>query len=363
MKTLLLGDFSPTDVTDPLFKEKKIDTLFTDTLSLFEGNDINMVNFECAITEPTGLIDKFGPGLHCCEEVAEVLKEVGVKYCAISNNHVFDFGKKGFYNTIRVLEKNGMTLTGYGENELDSRRDLVVEQEGERVAFVNVCEHEYSYALENRCGCRAYDPYDTIEDVHKAKSECDHVIVLYHGGKEQSLYPSPRLRKLCRAMVSFGAAAVLCQHSHCIGCYEEYKGGHILYGQGNFHFTGSWNDHPHWQSGLIVHLDRNDKVNISFDPVVVRDLGIDLAKGEEYDNIKSAFDEQCKNLHNGVWLEKWDEFCQSTKERYLGNISRAFTDNAEEADNELFCGRMHCEAHKDVIDWLCKHYWEQKDRL
>ena len=51
MKTLLLGDFSPTKTTDPLFREKKIDTLFTDTLSLFEGNDINMVNFECAITD------------------------------------------------------------------------------------------------------------------------------------------------------------------------------------------------------------------------------------------------------------------------------------------------------------------------
>ena len=39
-----------------------------------------------------------------------------------------------------------------------------------------------------------------------------------------------------------GADVVLCQHSHCIGCYEQYEGAHILYGQGNFHFCGFTNE-------------------------------------------------------------------------------------------------------------------------
>lgn len=362
MKLSICGDVSTTYSAE-LFRSLDMKALFGDVPSVFSDSDRVLVNLECALTEKETPINKKGPNLKGPLETADALLKMGATDCAISNNHIMDYGIPGVCDTKEKLASLGLNYTGFGENYEDSRKNLIMEHNGKKIAIIAVCEHEYCYALPDRMGARPYDPYDTIEDVHKAKSECDHVIVLYHGGKEQSLYPSPRLRKLCRAMVSFGADAVLCQHSHCIGCYEEYKGGHILYGQGNFHFTGRWNDHPHWQSGLIVHLDINDKVNISFDPVVVRDLGIDLAKGEEYNNIMSAFDEQCKNLHNGVWLEKWDEFCQSTKERYLGNISRAFTDNAEEADNELFCGRMHCEAHKDVIDWLCKHYWEQKDRL
>ena len=36
MKMLILGDVVPTTVTDPLFKKKDIETLFGDTVSLFQ---------------------------------------------------------------------------------------------------------------------------------------------------------------------------------------------------------------------------------------------------------------------------------------------------------------------------------------
>lgn len=362
MKLSICGDVSTTYSAE-LFRSLDMKALFGDVPSVFSDSDRVLVNLECALTEKETPINKKGPNLKGPLETADALLKMGATDCAISNNHIMDYGIPGVCDTKEKLASLGLNYTGFGENYEDSRKNLIMEHNGKKIAVIAVCEHEYCYALPDRMGARPYDPYDTLEDVRLAKAECDFVVVLYHGGKEQSPYPSPRLRKLCQAMVKCGADAVLCQHSHCIGCYEEYKGGHILYGQGNFHFTGRLTDHPHWQSGLIVHLDITDKVDISFVPVVVRGLGIDLAKGEEYDTLMKTLKEQSENLHNGIWLEKWDEFCQSTKERYLGNISRAFTDNAEEADNELFCGRMHCEAHKDVIDWLCKHYWEQKDRL
>lgn len=63
MKALLLGDMSPTITTNPLFERGETKVLFTDTLQLFEGNDINFVNLECAITESDTAIKKFGPPL------------------------------------------------------------------------------------------------------------------------------------------------------------------------------------------------------------------------------------------------------------------------------------------------------------
>lgn len=50
MKTLLLDDLSPTSTTDKPFNAFEIDELFHDTVSLFEGNDLNFVNSECDIT-------------------------------------------------------------------------------------------------------------------------------------------------------------------------------------------------------------------------------------------------------------------------------------------------------------------------
>ena len=362
MRLSICGDVSTTYSAE-LFRALDVKGLFGDVPKALSDSDRVLINLECALTEKETPIDKKGPNLKGPLETARVLKMIGATDCAISNNHIMDYGRPGVTDTKEILTSLGLNYTGFGENYEDSRRDLIMEVDGKRIAVIAVCEHEYCYALPNRMGARPFDPYDTLEDVRLAKEKCDLVVVLYHGGKEQSPYPSPRLRKLCQAMVKSGADAVLCQHSHCIGCYEEFMGGHILYGQGNFHFTGRYTEHPHWQSGLIVHLVFTDKLDISFTPVVVRGLGIDLARGEEYDALMGMLDAQSKILKSDGWLDRWDEFCQSTKERYLGNIARAFTENAEPADNELFCGRMHCEAHKDVIDWLCKHYWEQDGRI
>ena len=361
MKISICGDVSTQD-SGALFRSGDVKALFDDVPSAFADSDRVLVNLECALTEQDTPIAKKGPNLKGPLETAKVLREIGVTDCAMSNNHILDYGIPGVADTKAVLRECGLNYTGFGDNYEDARKNLVMEKDGKRVAIIDVCEHEYCYALENRMGARPFDPFDTLEDVRLAKAECDVVVVCYHGGKEQSIYPSPRLRKLSQAMVKSGADVVLCQHSHCIGCYEEYEGGHILYGQGNFHFTGC-DDHPHWQSGLIVQLDIEDKVDISFIPVKVEGLGITLAKGEDYDALMAMFKEQSDNLHNGEWLKGWAEFCEAVKDRYIGNISRAFSDKANSIDNEIFCGRMHCEAHKDVIDWLFKHYWEQREEI
>ena len=221
MKISICGDVSTT-YSQELFRNLDVKGLFGDVPSVFSDSDRVLVNLECALTEKETPINKKGPNLKGPLETAEILRRIGATDCAISNNHIMDYGIPGLTDTKNILEKLGLSYTGCGENYEDSRRNLVMEKDGIRVGIIAVCEHEYCYALEDRPGARPFDPFDTLEDVRAAKSECDFVVVLYHGGKEQSLYPSPRLRKACRAMVKCGADVVLCQHSHCIGCYEEY---------------------------------------------------------------------------------------------------------------------------------------------
>ena len=77
---------------------------------------------------------------------------------------------------------------------------------------------------------------ESLDHIQNLKDQCDYVIVLYHGGKEHYRYPSPYLQRVARKMVEKGADLVVCQHSHCIGCYEKYKDSMIIYDQGNFIF-------------------------------------------------------------------------------------------------------------------------------
>ena len=346
MKLLLLGDICPTAASAPFFKVKDISTLFTDTLSLFEGKDLIVANLECALTEATEEIKKFGPALKAPKETAEVLREIGVDVCALANNHVFDFGTKGLRDTLAALDENGIAYTGVGENEEDAKRDFFFEKDGKRICVIAACEHEYSYALQNRMGARGYDEYQIPEAVRRAKESCERVIVLYHGGKEFCPYPSPRIRRIGQALVRSGADVVLFQHSHTIGAYEAYEGGHILYGQGNFHFVKLL-DVEEWKSALAVEYD-TESGEVTFIPIVEGENGIALAKGDEHDEIMAKFAAYSKSLADGMWREGWHAFCESKKKSYMSTICNAARPDSTEYDNAAFAHNLDCEAHTDV---------------
>ena len=364
MKTLLLGDLSPTAETNPLFITGDAEKLFTDTLSLFKGNDVNFLNLECALTEYDKDIKKFGPPLKASSEVAQTLKNIGVNYCGLSNNHIFDYGIKGATDTMEALDKAGIVYTGFGENYEDSRKNLIIEKGGERICIIAVCEHEYSYALEDRMGSRPFDEYDTMKDIREAKAKNDRVIVIYHGGKEHCRYPSPRFRRLCHAMTDCGADIVLGQHSHCIGSYEQVNGCHILYGQGNFHFikVPGMVMPETWNGSLAVRYDTKTN-EIEFVPIVnVSETGIGLAKGEEREKILADFAERNKTLQNGEWKKHWHEFCLSMSGLYTRIIKDACNESSTQEQNDLFGHFLDCEAHTDVWRELFPTYNQTNEK-
>lgn len=346
MKTLLLGDICPTEITNPFFQSGDINALFDDTVTLFNDRDFIIANLECVLTENEKPIKKIGPPLKASPGTADVLKALGINCLGLSNNHVFDYGVAGIKDTLKELERANISYTGFGNHYEDSRKNFVFQKDNETICIIAVCEHEYSYALEHRMGSRPYDEYDTIEDIREAKKKYDRVIVLYHGGKEFCRYPSPRLRKLCQAMARNGADVILCQHSHCIGCYEKYKNCHILYGQGNFHFVKPY-AFDGWHTSLAVEYDtkRNE---INFIPLQSTDTGIQLAKGEAHKEIIDAFNERNKQLLNGEWKDGWHDFCEEMKDAYLSVVANACEKNHTEREYEYFAHYLDCEAHTDV---------------
>jgi len=353
MKMLLLGDVCPTDESNALFAAGDTAALFGGVKPLFDQADWSFVNLECAITDSDNAIKKFGPNLKAPRLTARILKELGVDCCGMSNNHIFDFGKEGALDTMRALQQEGIAYTGFGDNYDDSRRDLVVERDGQRIAIIAVCEHEYSYALDNRMGSRPYDVYDTVADVRRAKEQADRVVVLYHGGKEMCQYPSPRVRRLCRVLVDNGADVVLAQHSHCIATYERYNGGHILHGQGNFHF--SWGGWPEiWYSCLAATYDTVTG-ELELTPLVIDGNAVRPANEQEAHKINDAFRQRNEELADGRWKDGWHRFCVSQK-YYLERLAPVCTPDATQEQNDLFGHYLDCEAHTDVYRELFPTY-------
>lgn len=145
---------------------------------------------------------------------------------------------------------------------------------------------------------------------------------------------------------------MVCQHSHCIGCYEYYEDCHILYGQGNFHFAGA--DFvgpellPYWSSSLAVKYDTTSN-KIEFIPISVKGISIELAKGDEADKIMQSFYKRNNELKTDEWKKGWHNFCVSVKDNYFKNVGNAATENSTYQDNHWFGHYLDCEAHTDVF--------------
>ncbi|MBQ4517616.1 MAG: CapA family protein [Clostridia bacterium] len=347
MKLVICGDMSVGADSLAFFEKEDARGTFGNVMDIFQSADRTIVNLECALTDSEEGIKKCGPCLKGPISTAMTLKKAGVTDCTLSNNHIFDFGKKGLFDTLRALDDCGILWTGIGENYEASRKNHLIEHDGLKISIVNVCEHEYSYATETRIGARPFDEFETMEDIRQAKKTADYVIVVYHGGKEFCRYPSPRLRKACKEMVRCGADVVLCQHSHCIGCYEQFDGAHILYGQGNFHFAwNAWKDF--WYEGLVVTLDvTKEKINIDFTPILVEEGCSNVMEGEKAQKTMADFWERSEHLKTNVWKEKWHDFCVENHDGY----KRAFcgyTMEDDEDKRQLFSHYLDCEAHTDV---------------
>ena len=353
MKIFLAGDICPTENTMSAITAGDLDTAFGTVCGLVRGADRFIANLECALTTSDTPIRKEGPNLRATPECAVGFAKLGITDVGLSNNHVYDYGHAGFRDTLNALDAAGILYTGIGENEQAARRPHYMDVCGRRLAVIAVCDHEYSYALRNREGCWGFDPFETMEDIAIAKAQSDYVIVMYHGGKEHCRYPTPRQRRACQAMVRAGADLVLCQHTHCIGVPEHYRGGLIVYGQGNFNFVKNLQN-PMWRDGLLLELDwRGAKPDYIFHPVVVNEHGITLAEGEDKERLLREFYERQNTLLNDdAWLEQWDAYCRSVEPGYRRSIENAFSDEVDEKAHQLFRVYLDSECHTDIYRWL-----------
>ena len=156
------------------------------------------------------------------------------------------------------------------------------------------------------------------------RGQADFIIVLLHGGVENYPYPTPHLREICRFMAEEGAGAVICQHTHCPGCYETYRGSHLIYGQGNLLFDLPGRDRA-WYEGFLVKLDleKNQSARMEIVPYLQseREAGVRKMGVEEERKFRSLIEARSRNLaEEGFVVQQWLDYCRKMKKQYLNGI-------------------------------------------
>ena len=197
---------------------------FQNVKSIFEADDLTIVNMEGTLTEETTRQDKTyafkGPA-----EYTQILTDGDVEAANLANNHSHDYGDKSNTDTIAALDAAGITNFGYD-------RTAVMDVNGVKVGLVG------TYELAEGMGCED-EMISNIKAVEDQGAQI--VIVSFHWGIERENYPTENQVNLAHSAIDNGADLVLGHHPHVLEGIEVYNGKNIVYSLGNFCFGGNSN--------------------------------------------------------------------------------------------------------------------------
>lgn len=318
LKVMIGGDIVPTTSNMEYFMNGDVVSLLGNgLLQELAQADFTIFNLETPLTDAASPIKKSGPNLIAPTAAMEGLAKINKHCYALANNHILDQGEQGLESTFQALEKYGIAGVGAGNNLKEASKPYILEKQGLKIGIYACAEYEFTIAEEAVAGANPFDPLVSLDHIAALKENCDFVVVLFHGGKEHYQYPSPYVRKVCKRMVDKGASVVIMQHSHCIGCYEEYKNSTIVYGQGNFIFD--YLKDELWDAGLLVSVEfqKNKPPATAYKVVTRKQNFIRLAEDKKAEAILAGFQSRSKEiLEQGMIEKKYAEFAAANEEYY-----------------------------------------------
>lgn len=196
---------------------------FKNVYDIFKTDDITTVNLETTFTNETTKTPK-KYNFKASPEMAEVLTSSSIEAVNISNNHIMDYGTKGFEDTIKTLKSNKINYFGEGTK-------YVTEIKGVKFGFLGYKGFDEGKAFYNKLKA----------DILELKKQNCIVIINFHWGIERNYTPNKTQKEMAHFSIDNGADLIIGHHPHVIQGLEKYKGKIIAYSLGNFSFGGNKN--------------------------------------------------------------------------------------------------------------------------
>ena len=243
------------------------------------------------------------------------LTSAGIHVMSLANNHLMDFGPEGLFQTIELLDGQGIAHCGGGENLSQARKPAFIERNGLRVAFLSYTSvFAASFpATKDRPGVAtvrvqtSYTPHPRHfeqpgtppvianvpdpehvaamqTDIRNARANADLVVVSWHWGVSKRYQRVPYQTEMGRAAIDAGASLIIGHHPHVLQGVEVYKKGVIFYSMGNFVFSlKPGGVPPADRNALLIdcEIDKTGICGMTLRPVQVNtDLQPELVTGK-----------------------------------------------------------------------------------
>jgi poly-gamma-glutamate synthesis protein (capsule biosynthesis protein) len=268
---LMAGHYEDAAGTNP-------DMAFRD-FKLFHTSDVAMVNLECCVTtrgEPVAKPYNF----RMRPSYLGALKRGGITLLNLANNHIFDYGNEGLFDTIDYLDSAGVDHVGAGRNREEAHTPVYFEKAGIKIGFMGYYEGgEAPAATANEPGVATRTVSAIRADIRRMKERdgADFVILTFHWGVEKADTVEEWQRQFAHRAIRAGADLIVGHHPHVLQGIERYRGGVIAYSLGNFIFGGN-SRHTYRTAVLEVRLNKSGE-KYKLIPVQVRRWRASVLRG------------------------------------------------------------------------------------
>ena len=217
------------------YEQYGADYFFENVRSVFEADDLTVVNLEGVFTTLTTRKDKTY-AFKADPEYVSIMTGSSIEAANVANNHSSDYGEQSAADTIETLESNG--IAHFGNDDI-----ALLEVQGITVGLIGI----YELAL----GTGVSD--QVTERIQEARAAgADIVVVSFHWGIEKDTCPDSAQVTLAHLAIDEGADLVIGHHPHVLQGIEYYNGKTIAYSLGNFCFGG--NSNPTDKDTMILQM-------------------------------------------------------------------------------------------------------------
>jgi poly-gamma-glutamate synthesis protein (capsule biosynthesis protein) len=178
------------------------------------------------------------------EWAVPALREAGVAWASLANNHLLDFEAEALVDTLDALDEARIARSGAGRDEREARAPATVDVDGLRAAFVSVTDNTPEYAAGPDAPGVArleLDP-DDPDERHVARSMLDRaseadpdlLVASLHWGPNMVEEPFEDHERWGRWLLSEGVDVIHDHSAHVFNAVEAREDGLILYDCGDF---------------------------------------------------------------------------------------------------------------------------------
>lgn len=259
-----------------------VECIDSEVVEYLRASDVLLINNEFSVgTRGEPLAGKTWT-FQASPESLQIHKDLGADIVSLANNHVYDYSKIGFYDTLDHLEAAGIPYVGAGRNLDEAKQAQYFIVNGVKIGIVAASRAEKVYftpvATEDSAGIMGtYESADFLDAIREADAQCDILIVNVHWGTENSVKLEKAQKTMAREYIDAGADAVIGGHTHCVQGLEFYNGKPIAYSIGNFWFSSYTLD----SCVVTLRIDGNLNVETRFLPLIQEGCESHLLEGEE----------------------------------------------------------------------------------